>query len=64
MNNKNNNTKAMFIKTQDQETCENLKVAGFQLVDFTNGTWTFVNNPECLLTFDKNKITYSNMLCF
>lgn len=64
MKNKNDNTKAMFIKTKDLETSENLKHAGFELVDYTNGMWTFMNNPDCSLTFDNNKITYSNMLCF
>ena len=60
---KNNNAKAMFIKTKDFETSENLKKVGLNLVDYTDGTWTFVNNPKCSLTFDNNKIAYSNMLC-
>lgn len=59
---KNLNNKANFIKTQDFETAENFKKAGFELVDCTDGTWTFVNNPNCPLTFDNNKFTYSNML--
>lgn len=63
MKNKNNNTKAMFIKTKDLETSENLKKSGFELVDYSDGTWTFINNSNCPLTFDKNKIAYSNMLC-
>lgn len=63
MKNKNDNTKAMFIKTKDLETSENLKRDGFKLVDYTNGTWTFVNNSNCPLTFDNNKVAYSNMLC-
>lgn len=60
MNSKN---KANFIKTQDCETAEDLKRAGFELIDCTDGTWTFINNPNCPLTFDNNKFTYSNMLC-
>ena len=63
MKNKNN-TKAMFIKTKDLETSENLKRDGFELVDYTDGIWTFVNDLNRPLTFDNNKITYSNMLCF
>ena len=62
MKNKNN-TKAMFIKTKDLETSEILKKSGFELVDCTNGTWTFVNDSKCPLTFDNNKVAYSNMLC-
>ena len=42
----------------------NLKKEGFELVDYTNGTWTFMNKTECLLTFDNNKVAYSNKLCF
>ena len=55
---------ALFIKTKDSDTYETLKNEGFRLVDYTNGTWTFVNNAERPLTFDDNKIIYSNMLCF
>ena len=62
--NKNNNTKAMFIKTQDLETYEGLVKSGFDLVDYTNGIWTFVNDANRPLTFDNNKIAYSNTLCF
>ena len=54
----------MFIKTQDEATANNLKNNGFELVDYTDATWTFMNKPDCLLTFDNNKIIYSNMLCF
>lgn len=60
----NKGNKAMFIKTQDLETSESLKHAGFELVDYTDGTWTFVNDTNRPLTFDNNKIAYSNMLCF
>ena len=56
--------KAMFIKTQDSNTADELKKIGFKLVDCTNGTWTFMNNPDCPLTFDNNKVVYTNMLCF
>lgn len=55
--------KAMFIKTKDTETSKKLQEEGFQLVDHTDGVWTFVNDPERQLTFDNKKITYSNILC-
>ena len=64
MKNKNDKTKAMFIKTSDLETSENLKKDGFDLIDYTNGVWTFVNDLNRPLTFENNKITYSDMLCF
>ena len=56
--------KAMFIKTKDQETSEKLKTEGFKLVDYTNGIWTFINDPDYSITFDEKKVTYSNMLHF
>ena len=58
-----NNKKAMFIKTKDLETSENLKKDGFDLVDYTNGVWTFMNDLNRPLTFESNNITYSDMLC-
>lgn len=64
MKDKNNNTKALFIKTKDKETFEILKQEGFELVDYSNGVWTFVNDLNRPLTFDKNKTVYSNTLCF
>lgn len=56
--------KAMFIKTKDQETSEKLKTEGFKLVDYTDGTWTFINDLDRPLTFDNNKVIYSSMLHF
>ena len=53
----------MFIKTQDINTCEELKRAGFDLIDYTDNTWTFMNKPDCTLVFEDNKIVYSNKLC-
>lgn len=62
--NKSNQIKAMFVLTQDLTTAEGLKKAGFELVDYQNDTWTFINNPNCPLCFaDNSKIAYSNKLC-
>jgi hypothetical protein len=58
------NNKAMFIKTKDEETSETLKAEGFYLVDYTSGVWTFLYDENRPMTFDNNKIAYSNMLCF
>ena len=58
------NNKMMFVKTKDFETSEMLKTEGFKLVDYTNGIWTFVNDINRPLTFDNNKVVYSDMLCF
>lgn len=59
-----NKGKAMFIKTKDKETSDLLKTEGFHLVDYTSGVWTFLYDENRLMTFDDNKIVYSNMLCF
>ena len=59
-----NNNKSWFAKTQDETIAKELIAAGFQLVDCANGTWTFMNKPDCLLTFDNKKIIYSDKLCF
>ena len=56
--------KTLFIKTKDKETSETLQSEGFQLVDYANGTWTFINNPDRPLVFDNKKVAYSNMLHF
>lgn len=63
MKNFSSKNQPMFIKTQDLVTAEGLKRSGFDLVDYLEGTWTFINNPNCPLTFDDSKIAYSNMLC-
>lgn len=61
--NKKNKNQAKFIKTQDLDTAESMKKAGFELVGYSDETWTFINNPNCPLTFDNDKVAYSNMLC-
>ena len=58
------NKKAWFVKTQDEYTAKKLMECEFELVDCSNGTWTFVNNPNRLMIFDDKKVTYSNMLHF
>lgn len=60
----NKENKTLFIKTKDADTAEELKKSGFELVDSANGTWTFINEPERVLTFDNKKVAYSNKLCF
>ena len=46
------------------ELAEILKNEGFELIDYTNGIWTFMNNSENLLMFDNKQIVYSDILCF
>ena len=60
------NTKQIFIKTSDEETKNKLESAEFELIDFTNGMWTFLNNPKKAMCFDKDgtleKVVFSNKL--
>ena len=58
-----NKNKSWFAKTQDETIAKELMESGFQLVDCTNGTWTFMNKQDCQLKFNENKVTYSNILC-
>lgn len=58
-----NKNKANFIKTQDKETAEQLKIAGLELINYSDNTWTFINDPNCKFTFDNKTFTYSNVLC-
>ena len=58
-------TKMNFIKVRDEETAEKLKTLNFQLIDFSNGIYTFLNNASLCFSndVDVSKIKYSNMLC-
>lgn len=55
-----------FIKTFDKTTSEKLLSLGFQKVDESNGTYTFLNNKTLLFSngVDESKILYSNVLTF
>lgn len=57
------NKNAAFIKTKDKYTADIMKKSGFNLVDETDGIWTFVNDSSRPLVFEDNKVFYSNMLC-
>ena len=49
MNNLNNKNKAMFIKTQDEATANNLKNNGFELVDYTGKSYIVKDKSGCCL---------------
>ena len=57
-------SKPMFIKTKDQETSETLINEGFKLIDNSNGIWTFVYDDNAPMTFNKDKVVYTNKLVF
>lgn len=50
-----------FITTTSAETADKLKTMGFQLVQESNNSWTFLNNAKS--TFEKSKdVAYTNLL--
>ena len=57
--------KSTFIVTKDKETATKLISAGLRLVTEINGTYTFENKSNDVMTFDKvdkTKVVYSNVL--
>lgn len=58
--------KTNFIKTSHSATAEILKNLGFQLVNKSNGIFTFLNSDKISFSndVDKTKIQYSNILTF
>ena len=56
--------KPCFIKTQDEETSSILTDLGYQLLSYSSGTWTFLQNKKIDFanTIDQKKIVVSNML--
>lgn len=52
-----------FIVTKDKTTAEYLENQGLKLISCLYGEWTFVNNADVKLTFDKSKVRFTNKLC-
>ena len=57
--------KQNFITTKDAHTATLLSQQGYQLVQNSNGIYTFLNTDKINFSenIDKSKIQYSNMLC-
>ena len=55
-----------FIKTTHFPTAEILQNLGFQLVNESNGIYTFLNTDKIMFSrdVDKSKIQYTNLLVF
>lgn len=56
--------KQNFIRTTDKSTATTLSRLGFQIVDESNGIFTFLNSDKLWFSgsVDKSKIQYSNIL--
>lgn len=59
-----NTTTLPFIKTSDKETMEKLVELNFNLVDYNNGIWTFLNCSDKAnkINFKSDKYIFSNKL--
>ena len=53
-----------FIKTTDEDTANQLKSEGFQLISKDGGVYTFLNKESTEFKADNKKISYSNILTF
>lgn len=60
----NNKKTSWFCKTQCEYVAKELTEAGYQLIDHSNGVWTFINKTDYPIIFDEKKVTYSDKLCF
>ena len=57
-----NKKKALFVRTTDKNTKDQLLQEGFQLIDDRNG-WVFLNKATPTnLDFEELKVVYSNIL--
>lgn len=56
--------KKCFIKTTDEDTANQLKEEGFQLVSKDGSVYTFLNKKPSEFKTDNKKISYSNILTF
>ena len=54
-----------FIKTQDEETANQLKQSGFLFVQKENNYYVFANNSSVNFAdnINQTKINYSNKIC-
>lgn len=56
--------KRCFIKTTDEDTANQLKKEGFQLLSKDGSVYTFINKETSEFKVDNKKISYSNILTF
>ena len=56
--------KKCFIRTIDEDTANQLKKEGFQLISKDGVVYTFMNKESSEFKIDNKKISYSNILTF
>ena len=56
--------KQCFIRTTDEDTANQLKNEGFQLISKKGNVYTFMNKETPEFKADNKKISYSNILTF
>lgn len=56
-----------FIITQDETTAMQLEMQGFEMINFKNGMYTFLNDGEVRMNFnklEKGKYKFTNKMNF
>lgn len=52
-----------FIKTRDKETADKLKNLGYELIEFSNGFYVFLNCSDIKVNFEElNNVTQTDIL--
>ena len=55
--------KSKFIVTTSEASAEMLEAAGFELVSYSSGAWTFLNNGKLQFS-NLDKISFKNKITF
>ena len=56
-----------FILTKNEKTADELEAQGFTLINFSNGTFVFLNDSEIRMNFsklEKKSYTFTNNMYF
>lgn len=53
-----------FLFTYDEDSANELKSHGYQLLNFSNGKWVFINDVNKPMNFSMTKVAYTNVLTF
>lgn len=53
-----------FLFTYDEDSANELKSRGYQLLNFSNGKWVFINDVNKPMNFSMTKVAYTNVLTF